>query len=204
LIGGPAVATESRIGGRATMPSGERLTWSAASGARGTRWREAVDLDGRLIRSLMLEVSPAGRPTRLELTTLEGLLTLHPEPDESAIHGNVVSPSGVRHLALPWSPDDELWIVGSAAAIAVTLARVAGIVRIGETVLVRSLRLDDELVPRQVERRIERRGEGAWQSSVTPTAGGREESIADAAVDIELGEWGRIVLDGAVQWPLEA
>lgn len=187
------------------MPSGAQLTWSAAGGARGTRWREAVDLDGRLICSLLLEVSPAGRPSRLELTTLEGLLTLHPEPDESAIHGNVVSPSGVRHLALSWSPDDELWIVGSAAATAVTLARLAGTVGVGETVSVRSLRLDDGLVPRQVERRIERRGEGSWRLAVAGAGGGGpEDPSADAAADVELDECGRVVLDGAAEWPLEA
>lgn len=203
------MAAYPRIGGRATMPSGARLTWSAAGGTRGTRWREAVDLDGRLVRSLLLEVSPAGRPTRLELTTLEGLLTLHPEPDESAIHGNVVGSSGVRPLALPWSPDDELWIVGSAAATAVTLARLAGIAGVGETVTVRSLRLDDGLVPRQMERRIERRGERAWRLSVVgaagaTAAGGPEDPSAEAAADVELDTWGRVVLDGAVEWPLEA
>ena len=46
-----------------------------------------------------LEVAPNGRVTRLELTTGAGLLTLHPEPDESALHGNVVTPTGIRHLA---------------------------------------------------------------------------------------------------------
>lgn len=203
------MAAPPRIGGRATLASGARLIWAAAGGTRGTRWREAVDLDGRLVRSLLLEVSPAGRPTRLELTTLEGLLTLHPEPDESAIHGNVVGPSGVRHLALPWSPDDELWIVGSAATTAVTLARLAGTVGVGETVSVRSLRLDDGLVPRQVERRIERRGEGSWRLAVAgagggAAAGGQEDPSADAAADVELDEWGRVVLDDAAEWPLEA
>lgn len=192
--------TAPRIGGRAFLPTGERLTWTVAGGARGTRWREATDVDGRLIRSLLLEVAPTGRSTRLELTTSEGLLTLHPEPDESAIHGNVVGPAGVRHLALPWSPDDELWVVGSPATTASSLARLASTVPVGEGMTVRSLRIDDGLMPRRVERRIERRGDRTWHLAIPAPGVGDPD---DEPVDIEIDDRGHVVHADSSSWPLE-
>lgn len=130
-----------RTGGTGILPGGERLTWSVAEGARGTRWRESVERDGRLVRSLLLEVAPHGRVTRLELTTAAGLLTLHPEPDESALHGNVVTPTGIRHLAFDWGPDHALRVEGSRATDA-----TAGLTTPGG--VARGLRIGDDLVPR--------------------------------------------------------
>lgn len=76
-----------------------------------------------MVSDLLLEVDSAGRWTRLELATSGGLLTLHPEPDESAVHGNVVTPSGVRPLALPWSAAHRLLLPGDPVA---TVALDAG------------------------------------------------------------------------------
>ena len=87
-----------RSGGRATLPNGATIVWSVAEGSRGRRWRESVTDEGGLVRSLLLEVTGGGRPARLELTSAAGLLTLHPATDQAEIHGNVVTPTGIRHL----------------------------------------------------------------------------------------------------------
>lgn len=170
------------------------LTWSVADGTRGTRWREALEVDGGLSRSLLLEVAPTGRPTRLEIATVAGLLTLHPEPDESAMHGNVVGDQGVRHLALPWGPDDELWVDGSAATAAVTLGRLAGTLGVGASTVIDGLWIDDRLEPRAERLAVERRGDRAWR--VAP-------ATSRAALDVELDEDGTVVLADADAWPLE-
>lgn len=115
-----------RLGGCGVGLDGEQLVWSVAEGARGGRWREVASLGGAVRRSVLLEISPAGRVTRLELATAAGLLTLHPEPDESALHGNVVTTDGIRHVALAWSPDHHLLVLASPAAAAVIVRAVAG------------------------------------------------------------------------------
>ena len=120
-----------RSGGRAVLPNGATIVWSVAEGARGRRWREAVTIDGGLVRSLLLEVSTAGRPTRLEMTTAAGLLTLHPSTDERELHGNVVTPDGVRHLRFKWSPGYELVVLGSPGSAAVAVGRMAGVLEVG-------------------------------------------------------------------------
>lgn len=127
------------------LPTGEVAVWSAADGARGTRWREAIERDKHLVRSLLLEVAPDGTPTRLELTTTAGLLTLHPEPDGSALHGNVVTPSGIRHLAFAWSNAHVLLVEGSPVADAVAAGTRGVGDRAGEAV--DGVRIGDDLVP---------------------------------------------------------
>ena len=134
-----------RRGGHARNPLGDLVTWSEAEGERGTRWREAIEREGRLVRSLLLEASADGRPTRLEMTTLAGLLTLHPEPDESALHGNVVTPAGVRHLTLAWSPEHELFVVASQASATIGIRRLARSMVVGAAVVLDLVYVDDEL-----------------------------------------------------------
>jgi hypothetical protein len=186
--------TPVRRGGRATVVGGEQLTWSEAEGVRGTRWREALERDGRLIRSLLLEVSPAGRPTRLEMTTAAGLLTLHPEADESAMHGNVVEPGGVRHLALAWGPDHELLVLGSPASATITLRRLARDFVVGTSRGLDVLRIDDDLVPRPARWSFERLAHGMWHLRDAAGADERRLTVADD---------GRPMLGDAIEWPLE-
>lgn len=178
-----------RRGGRATTADGDLLTWTEAEGARGTRWREALEREGRLVRALLLEVSTAGRPTRLEMTTPAGLLTLHPEPDESALHGNVVGPGGVRHLAFDWSPDHELLVLGSPASMAVTVRRIAPELMVGASRIVELLLIDDGLVPRLVRESVERESPLTWR-------------MADSRFTVD--DDGRPVPADEVLWPLEA
>ena len=91
------------------------MTWSIAEGRRGRRWREAVrrrNVDG-LRHSLLLEIDADGRFAHLELSTTEGLLTLHPEAD-GTLHGNRVTSRGVEHVrGLAWAADAIVLVDGS-------------------------------------------------------------------------------------------
>ena len=91
-----------RRAGTGRLPDGGTVAWSVADGGRGRRWRWTVT-DGLTLRHAgLIELDPAGRFSRLELSSRVGLLTLHPEPDGRSIHGNVVTADGVRPLAFPW------------------------------------------------------------------------------------------------------
>ncbi len=187
--------TPVRRGGHATDSAGGLITWSEAEGARGTRWREAVMRDGRLVRGLLLESSVTGRFGRLELTTPAGLLTLHPEPDETELHGNVVAADGVRHLAFPWSDEHELVVVDSPASLAITLRRLAGLVTDGQSRTLDAVRVDDDLDPRPVSWTVERISRHEW---LLHDLDGSQP--ARVATDDD----GRPVLASAGAWPLEA
>ena len=114
-----------RRAGRLDLGGGETVLWSVAEGRRGRRWRSIRrDAGGALVSDLLLELDPAGRWTRLELASAEGILTLHPKPDDSAVHGNVVTERGVLPLAFPWSPGHRLVVQGEpVAAVALGLRR---------------------------------------------------------------------------------
>ena len=120
-----------RRAGRASQPGGAIVTWSRAEGAHGTRWREVITTADGLVRAVTLEVSATGRSTRLEVATKTGMLTLHPEPDESALYGNVVTATGVRHLAFDWSPDHEILLLASPASATSAFVRLAEVVSVG-------------------------------------------------------------------------
>jgi hypothetical protein len=150
--------------------------------------------DGQLVQALLLEVSPAGRPSRLEMTTPAGLLTLHPEPDESAMHGNVVGSDEVRHLALGWSADHDLLVLGSPASATVAIRRWGRELMVGASRTFALLRIDDDLVPRLARWSIERVGQHAWH--LRDLDGDEERRLI---VDAD----GRPILADAVSWPLE-
>jgi len=112
-----------RRAGRLDLGGGETVLWSVAEGRRGRRWRSARrDANGVLLADLLLEVDSAGRWTRLELASAGGILTLHPEPDDTAVHGNVVTERGVVPLVFGWSPGHCLVVAGEPVA-AVALGR---------------------------------------------------------------------------------
>jgi hypothetical protein len=183
-----------RRGGQARNALGDRLIWSEAEGERGTRWREALEREGQLLRALLLEASPAGRPTRLEMTTGAGLLTLHPEPDESVMHGNVVGRHGVRHLALPWSAEHELFVSGSPATATIAVRRLNPRLTLGASTELDVLRIDDDLAPTAVRWRIERVGADAWQMANLDGSDARRMTVASD---------GRPILLDEASWPLE-
>lgn len=184
-----------RLGGRTVLPDESVIVWSVAEGSGGRRLREAVtDAGGNLRRSLLLEVSPAGGPARLEMTTAVGLLTVHPDRDGRELHGNVVTPVGVRHLRFDWSFEHELLVIDSPAVAAVALRRYADILAIGETRPVPVVWIDETLEPRA----------GAWQ--ITRTAADSwllRDSEGTEAPAFRLDEDGLPVLPGADRWPLE-
>ena len=184
-----------RRGGHGRNPLGDGLTWSEAEGERGTRWREALERDGQLLRSLLLETSPAGRPTRLEMTTRVGLLTLHPEPDETAMHGNVVGPAGVRHLALPWSAEHELFVVASPATATIVVRRLTRRLTVGASTELDLLHVDDELQPAPVRWRVGRVGDDEWHLTDVDASSGLRMTVADD---------GRPILLDEESWPLES
>jgi len=183
-----------RRGGHARDSLGDLLTWSIAEGERGTRWREALERDGSLLRSLLLETSPAGRPTRLEMTTRAGLLTLHPEPDESAMHGNVVGGDAIRHLALPWSGEHELFVFSSPATATIVVRRLARTLAPGGSRELDLLAIDDELEPKLVRWQVERIGTHGWRMASTDGSDERRMTVDDDDRPISLDER---------SWPLE-
>jgi hypothetical protein len=162
-----------------------------AEGARGRRWRTVETTAGRVGRAILLELDRAGRPTRLEVATGAGLLTLHPEPDERSIHGNVVRAGGVDHLALAWSDRHEI-VVGEVGGWAIA-ARVGRGLAVGATVEVPVLEvgLDLGLVERTGV--VQRLDAAAWAIDAGHEGGG---SIVRLDAD-------GTPLDGGETWPLE-
>lgn len=187
------MTTFLRLAGTARLGDDAILTWSIAEGSRGRRWRAVTTADGVITHALLLEVDLRGRPARLELTTPAGLLTLHPEPDGSSLHGNVVSAVGMRHLAFAWSGEHGLSVDGRPIADAVTAHRLADTVRVGETRSVAVVAITPDLTLREDTVGFERRAETTWRI-IRPDG---EHALTIDARGIPTGE------TDAVEWPLE-
>jgi hypothetical protein len=84
-----------RRAGRGQLADGSWVVWSVSEGRRGRRWREVRYRSSHVITSLLLETDTNARFLHLEASTASGLITLHPEPDDT-LHGNVVSPEAVE------------------------------------------------------------------------------------------------------------
>jgi hypothetical protein len=156
------MSPQLRLGGRAALPDGDEVIWSVADGRRGRRWRAETIHAGAIISSLLLELDVDGRPSRLELGTANGLLTLHPE-STGALHGNAVTPDGIRHLAFDWSDEHALEIEGSVIARAVTASRLAGTTPVGEGRLVPIVAVGLDLEVRAGERHYRRLDATMWR-----------------------------------------
>ncbi len=184
-----------RAAGHAPQADGEAITWSVAAGRRGRRWREGLVRHGAVARTLVLETDPAGRTSRLEVATSAGLLTLHPEPDESALHGNVVTPAGIVHLALGWSPRHLLLVEGSSIGFAALAWGLRARCRGGDgPVALAAVVVDEHLEPRPATLWVARPDETWW--SVHAGDPGRETTI-------RIGSDGLPVLEDGAVWPLE-
>jgi hypothetical protein len=191
-----------RLGGRAELPTGERLIWSIADGRRGRRWRSARRTrDGTLRSALLLETDADDRLSRLELTSTAGLLTLHPGPDGGSLHGNVVEEGGIDHIAVGWSPEHAVLSFDEPILVAACLRMVAD-----EGATGGSRRLPVQFVdaasmdvqPGEVV--VERLGDGAWRL-VDPAS----ELTGRRPVErtVRLDDDGLVELPGATSWPLE-
>jgi hypothetical protein len=153
------VAEWLRRAGVGRAPDGTTVSWSVAEGRRGRRWREAVEADGGLRSSLLLELDPDGRFSHLELATSAGLLTLHPEGD-GTLHGNAVTRDGVRHVrGVPWERDRAIRLDGSVVCVAAARWPDGGwassFLRIGQSLTLETVAapvdaslVDDEGLPR--------------------------------------------------------
>jgi len=185
-----------RRAGAGLLADGSTLVWSVADGHRGRRWRAVATLDGAITHALLLEVDAGGRPSKIELTTPAGMLTLHPEEGSGRLHGNVVTAEGVRHLALAWSDQHGLEVEGRPIASAVTAHRLASSTPVGEGRTVPVVVIDADLSVVDETRRYTRLGAGEW----------RVESVADEAPAWVLRIDGRgvpHVPDDEREWPLE-
>jgi len=194
-----------RGAGRAILDDGSQLVWSVADGRRGRRWRAMTARDGHLVETLLLEVGGDGRPTRLELSTSSGLLTLHPEPS-GGLNGNVVTPAGVRHLSFAWSDKHELAIDRLPIAAAVTARRLAGSTPVGEGREVAVVAVAQDLEVSEGVRRYGRVSEANWR--IEGADGARGLSIDERGLPVwpdargESGGAGEAPRETS-EWPME-
>jgi len=187
------MSPQVRLGGRATLPNGREVLWSAADGRRGRRWRATTIRGGAVEASLLLELGVDGRPSRCELATPAGLLTLHPEPD-GVLHGNAVTPAGIRHLTFAWSDEHELEIDAlPVVPWAATASRLAATTPAGEGRTVPVVVVGPDLTVHPAKRRYERVDATTWAIG----GDGREETLAVDARGLPI--WPA----GAGEWPLE-
>ena len=185
-----------RRAGAGLLPDGSQLVWSVADGRRGRRWRAVASSNGTITHALLLEVDRAGRPSRLELTTAAGMLTLHPDEANRTLHGNVVTPSGMRHLSVPWSDEHGLEVEGRPIATAVTAHRLAGATAVGEGRAIPVVVVASDLLITEATHRFVRAGEGEWRIEPVPAAAG--------AMILRIDERGVPgALREAREWPLE-
>lgn len=190
-----AGAPRVRRGGLLGLPGNRRLVWSMAEGSRGRRWRGvSTHGDGRMEAALLVETAPGGALSRLELTTGEGLLTLHPAGDPVRLHGNVVRPGGVDHVSLPWSPAHLLLVGASPITAAIGVAGAAACIGVGEGSSVAVVEAGIDLRLRLATWRVARVGERRWR--LLAADGG-------PSLVLELDDEGLPTALDAASWPLE-
>ena len=181
-----------RRGGQGRGPDGGSSTWIAAEGARGRRWREVRGTAGGTL-GLLLELEPSGRWSRLEMTAGSGLLTLHPNPPLDELHGNVVTASGIRHLAFPWEPEHVVLAPGSVVCLAVLARALEGVVGGGERRRVRGVRIEPSLNVEPAMIDAARLEPGTWRIGV----------VGAATEEVRLDAEGWPIVAGSTSWPLE-
>ncbi len=143
---------------------------------------------------LLLELDPDGRPTKLEMATGDGLLSLHPEPAPAALHGNVVRATGVEHLTLPWSADHILVAAGSPVTAAAAASLLAGRIGVGEGHSVPAVMIETGLTVRRATWRVLRFSERRWRLLAA-------DGSADIAIEVD--DTGVPMFEHEAVWPLE-
>lgn len=148
--------------------------------------------DGQLVGVLLLESSPDGALTKLELASVAGLLTLHPEGD--ALHGNVVRRGGVEHVTMAWRDEALLLVTGSPATAAVAARGLEARLGVGEGRSFAGVSVGVDLVIQPTTFRVARTAERRWRFLAADTGIG---------VTVELDEHGIPMLPIEESWPLE-
>ncbi len=147
------------------------------------------------MQDLLLEVDPGGGVLKLEVASPAGLLTLHPDAGGGRLHGNVVRPSGVEHVTLPWSAGHLLMAGGSPVTGVVAALELASLVGVGEGASFPAVEVAEDLSIRRATWRVARVGEQRWL--LLAADGG-------PSVTVTLDEDGTPArLDDAEAWPLE-
>jgi hypothetical protein len=182
-----------RRAGTWRLPDGAIVTWTVADGSRGRRWRATSTVQGALTHALLLEVDPSGRPARLELTTPAGLLTLHPDAAETALHGNIVTLGGVQPVTFDWSRDHGLSVDGRPIGDAVTAHRITDTTRVGERRTVPMVAIGPDLTLREASFVFEPVRYRIWR--IGDEAGDRMLRLDDRGIPAGFAD--------ASEWPLE-
>jgi hypothetical protein len=183
------VAGFLRAGGRGTTAGGRSVIWSVAEGSRGRRYREIRAAGEGMAHSLLLETDPDGRFSHLELSTMSGLLTLHPE-GQAALHGHSVVSDGVEHVqGERWDADGIVLVEDSVVCRVAAVHALDRLIEAssskGHLAVVIPATLWLEIVPVRVERIVA----DTWRF------GAEEPFIVD--------ERGLPSLVGGEIWPLE-
>ena len=191
----PSALSSVRRGGTASLPGGRHVVWTVASGTKGRRWRSVTSHgDGRMEASLLVETAPDGRLLKLELTTGEGLLTLHPDGDPVRLHGNVVRASGIDHVSLPWSGGHILLAGASPVTAAIAVQGAAARIGVGEGANLPAVDVGIDLRPRPATWHVAHTAEHRWRLLAADGA---------ASLLLETDADGLPTAADGTAWPLE-
>lgn len=152
------------------------------------------------MEALLLETAPDGTVTRLELATPAGLLTLHPDEAGTALHGNVVRPTGIEHVTLPWSSRHLLLAGASPVTGAVGASRLAASVATGEGASAEAVEIGGNLAVRRATWRVARVGERRWHLLAADGGPSVVVTLDEDGIPAALGDgwdWPLEVADGA-------
>jgi hypothetical protein len=191
------VAPRVRLAGHGVDRLGRAVTWTIADGERGRRWREATaspagEALAGLALAVTIETGHAGQWLRLEVAAPAGLLSLHPDRDGS-INGNVVSETGVRHIA-PGVIQPPLVDLRDSLVVETALCRaLERVVPAGEGSTVSVVRISGALEVGVAELQVFRRDPRTW-----------ELTDADGIRTVSMGDRGApVTADAGAKWPLE-
>jgi hypothetical protein len=133
---------------------------------------------------------------KLEVASPAGLLTLHPEAGHGTLHGNVVRPTGVEHVTLPWSAGHLLMVGGSPVTGVVAAQELETRVGVGEGASFPAVEIGEDLGIRRATWHAARVGERRWLLLAADRG---------PAVTVALDEDGTPAgLEDAEAWALEA
>jgi hypothetical protein len=155
----------TRAGGWGLSDDGSTVTWTVADGRKGRRWREVVTDASGVRHSLLLETGPDRRFSHLELARLDGLWTVHPEPD-GTLHGHQLdrSDDGVRHIeGLSFDHDAVLILEGSSLSLAAVGWAMAPMIQAGNAVHVAAVVIKLDGTIEGTTEHLTRRSETVWQ-----------------------------------------